>query len=157
MNSANPALPGALSSLSALIFLTLLWQCFTLLESSDLNTYYSFFFDGVVRQDKGVLFGLTFVETVCGLLALIAWFVLREEAEIVLTAFSDIQESALISLTYNLGTYALLFLNIYTMLSMGMHVRKTGVGELMTKNFWLGRMSWWEGRIEIEHDEFEKA
>lgn len=74
MNSADPSLPGALSSLSALIFLTLLWQCFTLLESSDLNTYYSFFYDGVVRQDKGVLFGLTFVETVCGLLALIAWF-----------------------------------------------------------------------------------
>ncbi|KIR63662.1 hypothetical protein I314_03067 [Cryptococcus bacillisporus CA1873] len=43
------------------------------------------------------------------------------------------KNAVLIVLTYNLGTYALLFLNVYTVRSIEIQARKTGLLRLMIK------------------------
>ncbi|WVQ80336.1 hypothetical protein IAT38_002441 [Cryptococcus sp. DSM 104549] len=155
----TPDLPAALSVLSALIFLTLLWLSFTLLEGSDLGVRPTVprrrgrYSPGEEEEEEeqGMVFCQTWIEGGAGLLALYFWIVYREQAQLVLSTYSAeiAKEFILIPITYHLNLLSLSLLNIHLLCAIVAHARRVGLAEVCADTFWTGRMGWWVGHVRL--------
>ncbi|TYJ56760.1 hypothetical protein B9479_002530 [Cryptococcus floricola] len=157
-HSTQLAYHRALGILSALIFLTLLWFTFALLEGCDLNTTRypppPLLPPAIkAREDETpMVFMLTAVEVICGAVTGGAWLVFRTEADTVVSFFTShySRDLYIIPITYNIAFSAILLLNVHTFWSICAHARNVGVREVCRRSFWLGRIGWWEERVELE-------
>ncbi|WVQ76315.1 hypothetical protein IAR50_005980 [Cryptococcus sp. DSM 104548] len=153
----------SLSILSALIFLTLLWITFTLLEGSDINSMARvppasspFLPQAKARRaredEKAMVFMLTAVEVVCGVITGGAWLLFWKDASMVISFLTShySKELYIIPITYNIAFCSVLLLNVHTLWSICSHARNVGIKEIFRRSFWLGRIGWWEERVELE-------
>ncbi|WVQ93821.1 hypothetical protein IAU59_000899 [Kwoniella sp. CBS 9459] len=145
----TPALPSALSTLSALIFLTLLWLTFTLIEHTDISLR-----SGSEREidgEKGMVFSRTWFEGVCGVVVLVFWSIYWKEAELVMEAYSQhlAGEFALIPLVYFLTLITQLALNLHLVASIAVYGFRNGLTSVGNLDFWMGKMGWWVGSVEL--------
>ncbi|ODO02008.1 hypothetical protein L198_02739 [Cryptococcus wingfieldii CBS 7118] len=175
-HSTQLAYHRALCILSALIFLTLLWFTFALLEGCDLNTTRSppppLLPQAIkAREDETpMVFMLTAVEVICGAVTGGAWlgnvhdrsghshflphFSLFQGSLQVAITLREIRPDDeildIIPITYNIAFNAILLLNFHTFWSICAHARNVGVREVCRRSFWLGRIGWWEERVELD-------
>ncbi|WVF66197.1 hypothetical protein IAT40_000937 [Kwoniella sp. CBS 6097] len=145
----TPALPSALSTLSALIFLTLLWLTFTLIEHTDISLRSGS--ERETEREKGMVFSRTWFEGVCGVVVLVFWSVYWKEAELVMEAYSQhlAGEFALIPLVYFLTLISQLALNIHLISSIFLYAFRNGFSSVGNMEFWMGKMGWWVGNVEL--------
>ncbi|WRT63705.1 uncharacterized protein IL334_000628 [Kwoniella shivajii] len=140
-----PQLPNSLSTISALIFLTLLWITFTLIECCDLSL------KDPKEAEKGMVFSRTWIEGLSGIAVLSFWMGYWKDAEVVFEAFSQhlAGEFVLIPLTYFSAIISLIMLNFHLLISICLYTARNGPKSL-NGEFWSGKTGWWVGRVELD-------
>ncbi|OCF39305.1 hypothetical protein I317_06887 [Kwoniella heveanensis CBS 569] len=140
----TPALPSALSTLSALIFLTLLWLTFTLIEHTDIS--FRSTSEREIEGEKGMVFSRTWFEGVCGVVVLVFWSVYWKEAELIMEAYSQHLAGEFV---YFLTLISQLALNLHLISSVFVYAVRNGFSSVGNYDFWMGKMGWWVGSVEL--------
>ncbi|WWC58288.1 uncharacterized protein I303_100826 [Kwoniella dejecticola CBS 10117] len=142
----TPYLPKSLSVLSALIFLSLLWISFTLIENCDISSKQC-----PKEAEKGMVFSRTWIEGVSQLAVLGFWLGYWKDAEVIMGSFSHHLngEFVLLPLTYFSVQLSLVLLNIHLITSVILYAFRNGLKSL-DGEFWCGRTGWWVGQVRIE-------
>ncbi|OCF73502.1 hypothetical protein I204_05343 [Kwoniella mangroviensis CBS 8886] len=141
-----PLLPKALSTLSALIFLTLLWITFTLIENCDIHTKTC-----PKEAEKGMVFGKTWVEGGCQVIVLAFWLGYWKDAEVIMESFSHqlAREFVLLPLTFFSTILSLILLNLHLLTSIVLYTKREGVRSLNSE-LWCGKTGWWVGKVQLD-------
>ncbi|WVQ62511.1 uncharacterized protein L199_000653 [Kwoniella botswanensis] len=141
-----PLLPKALSTLSALIFLTLLWITFTLIENCDIHTKTC-----PKEAEKGMVFGKTWVEGGCQVIVLAFWLGYWKDAEVIMESFSHhlSGEFVLLPLTFFSTILSLILLNLHLLTSIILYAKRQGYNSL-NRELWCGKTGWWVGKVQLE-------
>ncbi|OCF36127.1 hypothetical protein I316_01999 [Kwoniella heveanensis BCC8398] len=140
----TPALPSALSTLSALIFLTLLWLTFTLIEHTDIS--FRSTSEREIEGEKGMVFSRTWFEGVCGVVVLVFWSVYWKEAELIMEVYSQHLAGEFV---YFLTLISQLALNLHLISSIFVYAVRNGFSSVGNYDFWMGKMGWWVGSVEL--------
>ncbi|WWC85965.1 uncharacterized protein L201_000835 [Kwoniella dendrophila CBS 6074] len=140
-------LPASLSTISALIFLTLLWITFSLIESCDLQSRP---LDAQKDTEKGMVFNEPWVEGLCQLAVLGFWLDYWQDAQVVLEAFSQhlSGEFVLLPLTYYITISSIAILNMHLAFSIMFYAFRNGLSSV-NQQFWCGRTGWWAGNVQL--------
>ncbi|RXK37181.1 hypothetical protein M231_05550 [Tremella mesenterica] len=154
----NIVLPLAsnLRTTSALIFLTLLWQSFTLLELVDArhtaDRFNGEFGMNHIGRDEGRVFGTTAVEFIHNSVLLGAWAAWSTTA---LDSFSALSMASSLNLelvflpaTATIILISVLLLQTQLVLSIARHAYTHG--GIFTSDFWRGRTGWWTERVRLD-------
>ncbi|OCF59475.1 hypothetical protein L486_02142 [Kwoniella mangroviensis CBS 10435] len=141
-----PLLPKALSTLSALIFLTLLWITFTLIENCDVHTK-----SCPKEAEKGMVFGKTWVEGGCQMIVLAFWLRYWKDAEVIMESFSHqlAREFVLLPLTFFSTILSLILLNLHLLTSIVLYTKREGLRGLNSE-LWCGKTGWWVGKVQLD-------
>ncbi|GFZ51850.1 hypothetical protein JCM24511_09618 [Saitozyma sp. JCM 24511] len=153
----SPTLPLSIKSISSLIFLTLLWLCFTVLELADSDAS-----DASGAPTKHGHANLCFSQLrvemgLNGVLGL-AWAAYFPDATAILVAYSTDLAPQLVILTiaYYTALVSLLSLFLHTLCALSVHAGKNGWETLVDGAVWKGKAGGWRGgRIRLEGGEGE--
>ncbi|WVW81977.1 hypothetical protein I302_103980 [Kwoniella bestiolae CBS 10118] len=141
-----PLLPKALSTFSALIFLTLLWITFTLIENCDIHLK-----SCPKEAEKGMVFGKMWVEGASQIIVLAFWTDYWKEAQVIMESFSHhlAGEFILLPLTFFSIILSLILLNLHLITSIALFAKREGLASL-NRELWCGKTGWWVGRVQLD-------